>query len=141
MQPICACFYSDTFPQIIQSLSLSKGKTLSGFAIGLPGQRRVPLLVLYNCNIRNPRHSATHARRRPPKTLTIRLPESTEQCPIHRNVRSYRGQRNVDSIGWNFGATRKNGSTITECKKKKLISSPNYGIHSSPVNFRLVFNP
>jgi hypothetical protein len=46
----------------------------------------------------------------------------------------------VDSIGWNFGATRNNGSTITECKKKKLISSPNYGIHSSPVNFRLVFN-
>ena len=45
----------------------------------------------------------------------------------------------MDSIGWNFGATRKNGSTITECKKK-LISSPNYGIHSFPVNLRLVFN-
>jgi len=38
-------FYSDTFPQIIQSLSLSKGKILSGFAIGHPEQRRVPLLV------------------------------------------------------------------------------------------------
>jgi len=38
-------FYSDTFPQIIQSLWLSKGKMLSGFAIGHPGQRRVSLLV------------------------------------------------------------------------------------------------
>jgi hypothetical protein len=38
-------FYSGTFPQIIQSLSLSKGKMLSGFAIGHPGQRRVPHLV------------------------------------------------------------------------------------------------
>jgi len=41
-------FYSDTFPHIIQYLWLSKGKMLSGFAIGHPGQRRVPLLV---CNI------------------------------------------------------------------------------------------
>jgi glutaredoxin len=39
-------FYSDTFPQIIQSLSLSKGKMLSGFAIGHPGQRQVPQIVL-----------------------------------------------------------------------------------------------
>jgi len=39
-------FYSDTFPQIIQSLWLSKGKMLSGFAIGHPRQRRVPLLVI-----------------------------------------------------------------------------------------------
>jgi len=39
-------FYSDTFPQIIQSLSLSKGQMLPGFAIGHPGQRRVPLLVV-----------------------------------------------------------------------------------------------
>jgi len=38
-------FYSDIFPQIIQSLALPKGKMLSGFAIGHPGQRRVPLLV------------------------------------------------------------------------------------------------
>jgi len=38
-------FYSDTFPQIIQSLSLPKGKMLPAFAIGHPGQRRVPLLV------------------------------------------------------------------------------------------------
>jgi len=38
-------FYSDKFPQIIQSLSLSKRKMLSGFAIGRPRQRRVPLLV------------------------------------------------------------------------------------------------
>jgi hypothetical protein len=38
-------FYSDTFPQIIQSLWLSKGKMPSGFAIGYPGQRRVPLLI------------------------------------------------------------------------------------------------
>jgi hypothetical protein len=38
-------FYSDTFPQIIQSLWLCKGKILSGFAIGHPGQRRVSLLV------------------------------------------------------------------------------------------------
>jgi len=38
-------FCSDTFPQIIQSLSLSKGKMLSGFAIGHPGQCRAPLLV------------------------------------------------------------------------------------------------
>jgi hypothetical protein len=38
-------FRSDTFSHIIQSLSLSKGKMLSGFAIGHPGQRRVPLLV------------------------------------------------------------------------------------------------
>jgi len=35
-------FYSDTFPQIIQYLLLSKG---SGFAIGHPEHRRVPLLV------------------------------------------------------------------------------------------------
>jgi hypothetical protein len=44
-------FYSDTFPQIIQSLWLSKGKLLSGFAIGQPGQRRgrVPLLVRNDC--------------------------------------------------------------------------------------------
>jgi len=40
-------FYSDTFPQIIQSLLLPKGKMLSGFAIGHPRQRRVPLLVHY----------------------------------------------------------------------------------------------
>jgi len=39
-------FYSDTFAQIIHSLSLSKGKMLSGFVIGHPGQRRVPLLVV-----------------------------------------------------------------------------------------------
>jgi hypothetical protein len=39
-------FYSDTFPQIIQSLWLSRGKMLSGFAIGHLGQRRVPLLVM-----------------------------------------------------------------------------------------------
>jgi len=38
-------FYSDTFPQIIQSLSLPRGKMLPGFAIGHPGQRRIPLLV------------------------------------------------------------------------------------------------
>jgi len=38
-------FHSDTFPQIIQSLWLFKGKMLSGFAIGHPGQRRVLLLV------------------------------------------------------------------------------------------------
>ena len=42
-------FYSDTFPQIIQSLWLSTGKLLSGFAIGQPGQRRVPLLVRNDC--------------------------------------------------------------------------------------------
>jgi len=41
-------FYSDTFLQIIQSLSLPKGKMLSDFAVGHPGQRRLPLLVLYN---------------------------------------------------------------------------------------------
>jgi len=40
-------FYSDTFPQILQSLWLSKGKMLSGFTIGHPWQRRVPQLV-YN---------------------------------------------------------------------------------------------
>jgi len=34
-------FYSDTFPQIIQSLWLARGKMLSGFAIGHPGQCRV----------------------------------------------------------------------------------------------------
>jgi len=39
-------FYSDTFPQIIQSFLLPKVKMLSGFAIRHPGQRRVPLLVL-----------------------------------------------------------------------------------------------
>jgi len=39
-------FYSDTFPQIVWSLSLCKGKMFSGFAIGLPRQRRVHLLVL-----------------------------------------------------------------------------------------------
>jgi len=45
-------FYSDTFPQIIQSLWLSREKMLSGFAIGHPGQRRVPLLVYkYTQNI------------------------------------------------------------------------------------------
>jgi len=44
-------FYSDTFPQIIQSLWLSKGKMLSGFAIGHPGQRRVPQLVNYKNQI------------------------------------------------------------------------------------------
>jgi len=38
-------FYSDTFPQIIQCCSLPKEKMLSGFAIGHPGQRRVPQLV------------------------------------------------------------------------------------------------
>jgi len=38
-------FYSDTFPQIIQSLWLPKGKMLSGFAIGHPGQRPGILLV------------------------------------------------------------------------------------------------
>ena len=38
-------FYSNTFPQIIQSLWLPKGKMLSGFAIRHPGPRRVPLLV------------------------------------------------------------------------------------------------
>jgi len=40
-------FYSDKFPQIIQSLWLSKEKMLSGFAIGHPRQGRVPLLVIY----------------------------------------------------------------------------------------------
>jgi len=40
-------FYSDIFPQIIQSLWLSKGKMLSSFAIGHPGQRQVPLLVFH----------------------------------------------------------------------------------------------
>jgi len=40
-------FYSYTYPQIIQSLWLSKGKMLSSFAIGHPRQRRVPLLVLH----------------------------------------------------------------------------------------------
>jgi len=39
-------FYNDKFTQIIQSLSLSKGKMLSGFAISHPGQRRVPQLVI-----------------------------------------------------------------------------------------------
>jgi hypothetical protein len=39
-------FCSDTFPQIMQSLWLSKGQMLSGFAIGHPGQRRVALLVI-----------------------------------------------------------------------------------------------
>jgi hypothetical protein len=48
-------FYSDTFPQIIQSLWLSRGKMLSGFAIGHPGQRRVPLLVTYKIHQRNNR--------------------------------------------------------------------------------------
>ena len=38
-------FYSDTRPQIILSFTLYKKKILSGFAIGHPGQRRVPLLV------------------------------------------------------------------------------------------------
>jgi hypothetical protein len=38
-------FYIDTFPQIIQSLLLPKEKLLSGFTIGHPGQRRLPLLV------------------------------------------------------------------------------------------------
>ena len=42
-------FYSDTFPQIIQFLSLFKGTMLSGFVIGHPGQRRVPLLVICIC--------------------------------------------------------------------------------------------
>jgi hypothetical protein len=37
-------FYSDTFPKSVQSLWLSKEKMLSDFAIGLPGQCRVPLL-------------------------------------------------------------------------------------------------
>jgi hypothetical protein len=45
-------FYSDTFPQIIQSLWLSKGKMPSGFAIGHPGQRRVPLLVFHKNALR-----------------------------------------------------------------------------------------
>jgi len=40
-------FYSDTFLQIIQSLSLSKGTMLSGVAIDHPEQRRVPLLVFF----------------------------------------------------------------------------------------------
>jgi len=40
-------FYSDTFPQIIQSLWLSRGKIISGFAIGHPGQRWAPLQVTY----------------------------------------------------------------------------------------------
>jgi hypothetical protein len=40
-------FYSDTFPHIIQCLWLSRGKMLSGFAIGHPGQCRASLLVLY----------------------------------------------------------------------------------------------
>ena len=44
---------------------------------------------------------------------------------------------NVDSIGWNFCLTRKNGSTTTRCKKK-LTSSPYYGNFSSPVNMRQV---
>ena len=44
----------------------------------------------------------------------------------------------MDSIGWNFCLTRKNGSTNTKCKK--LISSPYYGNLSSPVNLLLVFN-
>jgi hypothetical protein len=42
-------FHSDTFPQIMQSILLSKGKMLSLFAIGHPGQRRVALLVLNIC--------------------------------------------------------------------------------------------
>jgi len=48
-------FHSDTFPQIIQSLWLSRGKMLSCFAIGHPGQRRVTLLVTYKINQRNNR--------------------------------------------------------------------------------------
>jgi len=39
-------FYSDTRPKIILSFSLYKKQILPGFAIGHPGQRRVPLLVL-----------------------------------------------------------------------------------------------
>jgi hypothetical protein len=51
-------FYSDTRPQIILSFSLYKKNILSGFAIGHPGQRRVPQLVL---NIR--RYLRTTTRR------------------------------------------------------------------------------
>jgi len=40
-------FYSDTCPQIIQSFWFYEKKILPGFAIGYPGQRRVPQLVLY----------------------------------------------------------------------------------------------
>jgi hypothetical protein len=39
-------FYSDTRPQIIQSFWLCKKKILSGIAIGHPGQRLVPQLVI-----------------------------------------------------------------------------------------------
>jgi hypothetical protein len=45
-------FYRDIFLQIIQSLWLSKGKMLSGCAIGHPGPSRVPLLVIYKIIIR-----------------------------------------------------------------------------------------
>jgi hypothetical protein len=42
-------FHSDTFPQFIPSsfLLIWYTKLVSGFAIGHPGQRRVPLLVLH----------------------------------------------------------------------------------------------
>ena len=40
-------FHSDTRPQIIHSFWFYKKKIISGFAIGHPGQRRVPQLVLY----------------------------------------------------------------------------------------------
>jgi hypothetical protein len=46
-------FYSDTFSQIIQSFLLYKKKMLSGFAIGHPGQRRVPQLDLKKKNLTN----------------------------------------------------------------------------------------
>jgi hypothetical protein len=40
-------FYSDKFPQIIQSFFVTYERMPSGFAIGHPGQRRVPQLMMY----------------------------------------------------------------------------------------------
>jgi hypothetical protein len=42
----------------------------------------------------------------------------------------------VDSIGWNFCLTRRNGSTTTKCKKFHVVSV----LRKSPLNLRLVFN-
>ena len=45
MQPICACFTVTHFHKLFGLFGLYRGKMISGFAIGHPGQCRVPLLV------------------------------------------------------------------------------------------------
>jgi len=66
---ICACFTVTNFHKFFSPFWLPKGKMLSGFAIGHPGQRQVPLLVGYKGNryLRNlgtllPQYVASHPR-------------------------------------------------------------------------------